>query len=174
MVYSGFIAVYGFEVQLSSLLKKLGVEESDDVDTVDLVNDFLQKKGFKVIKLITKRCCYNDGEVFIGVYLGRTDFVYRDDVRDFDSFDEYENVQKKELDRIKQNYNENKNDADMELKKFKLEYPEENESDEEVETIVRFWKKIQQKQQKKKQIREKFELGSVKIFTFANDCDRCS
>lgn len=147
-MYSGFILVYGFKTTLeilSNIFEKSFDEEVNDYEFQELINDILEKKGYKFINIHYQRCCYhNENEVFLGVCLGHTSFVYRDNVETFTTFETYNQKYQQQLDEIKQEYTENQYKILNEFKNLANEYNLEN---------------LQ---------------PNLEFYTFANDCESCT
>jgi hypothetical protein len=140
-MYSGYILVYGFQTTIDIVSKIFGKkadkdtkgedisdedEYEDTVDKYDLadnINKLLLDKGYEFIELLYLRCCnYDKDIVFLGVELGRTHFVYRDSIEDYQTFENYDTENRKQLDDIKKKYTENKEEILSEFDKFSNEF----------------------------------------------------
>jgi hypothetical protein len=133
--------------------------------------------------------CNYEGKVFVGAYLGSTDVVYRDEVRQFSSFNDYQMAQLLPLVRIKKAFDQKQDNAVLELEKFKKII-----FDGKIPADV---KKVAKKSVPTKDVKEKYDVlmnlfviddrikegdeeqekdfhGKPRIFTFANDCSCCS
>lgn len=114
------------------------------------VNKIMKKDDGKSLCVMSKKCCYNDGTKFIGFELGSTNFVYRSEVEEYDSFGDYRDAQMKQLRNIQNYYDKNKKVMEEILKAMISTLEEYANRDEE------------------------FEVPEIKIYTFANDCESCS
>jgi hypothetical protein len=91
------------------------------------------------------RCCYFDGSFFVGVCLGGTDFVYRSQLRDYVTFEAYNEKVMEQLTNIEKTHA--KREADIEKIKKRMN---------------RHFRG------------SKFAELPMKVFTWANDCESCS
>lgn len=155
MVYSGYVLIYGIQLDKSNIFsflsKFLDIRDIQDLD-MDAINEYLIKNGFE-FKLYTKRCCNDDGTIYLGFILGETDFVYRDEVREYATFMEYHAAMLTQLNAIMEHYNHNKTMIDDEFMCMR-ELAKQRNSDTLDEFLCL--------------------CDDIRFFTFANDCERCS
>ena len=129
-MYSGYILVYAFNLNIEIICQIFEkFYEIDDEENyysynfLENINEILEEKGYKFINLIYKKCCYhNEEEVFLGVELGNTSFIYRNYVQNFITFDSYHQFYQNQLDEIKLKYTENEIEILKEFKDFANEY----------------------------------------------------
>ena len=131
MVYNGYDLVYGSMIHVSKLCAIFNVpydKNSDRVVIYDIVNiiDEILSKQYELIKVKPKHCCYNDGIVFIGYYIGSTHFVYRDEVCEYKTFNKYHNKNSKELSKLKKTFKESQLQIKKEFVLLRKEFPKIN------------------------------------------------
>lgn len=120
MVYSGYTLIYGihfhttdhllqflgkfcYGTSLKALIEQLKNHEDEHHEQEDLIDKFLNSEGYEAM-VHRKRCCYDDGSWYFGYLLGSTDFVYRDSVDEFPTFDKYSSDMHDQLDRIEKEW----------------------------------------------------------------------
>jgi len=106
---------------------------------------FLRRKGFKLINLHLKPCCYNDTEVFLGLRVGNCDTIYADEVYEFEDIDEYYSEQETKIANLRS--------------KFKAQ---ENKAKEELQLFLSFLSDSELSDKK------------AKCYIFSDDCQRCT
>jgi hypothetical protein len=151
-MYTGYILIFGFQTTLDIVSqifdgKENEIEEENyyKYDFLEDINDIMIEKGYKFIELIYKNCCYYDkDQVFLGVHIGSTKFVYRSAVEEYQTFEDYDNEKRKQLDNIKKMYDENEEEILKEFNNFSKQF--------NLDELQRF----------------------PKFYTFANDCENCT
>jgi hypothetical protein len=118
-------------------------EAPDQYELAECVDPFLNEMDG--LELGYFRCCYFDGTFFVGVGLGGTDFVYRTQLREFDSFEAYNENVMEQLTRIEKAHA--KREADIEKIKKRMN---------------RLFRG------------SRFAELPMKVFTWANDCESCT
>ena len=130
MVYSGYDLVYGASIPVSKLCKIFNVpynknSEVSEYDIAELIDEILSQQ-YEFIKIHLKYCCYNDGTVFIGFHIGSTHFVYRDEVKEYKTFNKYHNKNNKELSKLKKTFKKVQLQIKKEFVLLRKEFPKIN------------------------------------------------
>ena len=128
-MYSGYILFYGLNLTQENLLKALSrylsseqmailenIPEAKRFDLVRKANQQLREAGSS-LSIDMKRCCYFDDTFYFGVDCGSTDFVYRDEVDTYQNFVDYHATMLEQLEKLKKNWEDHREQAIEELKK---------------------------------------------------------
>lgn len=168
MVYSGIIVFYGIHltdyVELFNFLELITSKSKVDIFrnknandfnnnlyNVEVIEEFLSENGC-TFSVDTKKCCYNDGSFFIGFELGEFEFIHRDYVEDFSTFEKFEISINCQMTYLKNVYQKEKPRMDTEFDKM-IALINANCSDyEEFEDFH----------------------DPPRIYKYANDCEHCS
>ena len=140
--YSGYYLVYGlsfsdthqlmeffenfcYGTTLNQLVDKLYQDDGENEE--DIVNEFLLSEGYNA-KVHRKTCCYDDGTWFFGYMLGETNFVYRNNVEEFDSFEQYQTFVQSQLDMIEREWLKLRSIIQKEFNSIKKLYKASNDN----------------------------------------------
>lgn len=126
-MYSGYNLVYGIKINKKYLQEKYLIKDIH----IDNSYDLLVKFVFENIKIdlenyndmimdepitfITKQCCYDNDEIFIGMTFANIESIYRDDVEEYDNIIDYFEEINNSLFNTMKNFYEFKKQIDKDL-----------------------------------------------------------
>lgn len=95
--------VQPYEVQMSNRSTHFRIRN----DNIECLNALLKLSG-SIVRVITKHCCFNDRQVFIGFMCGSNSVIEGDDVIDFASIEDFMSQEVEQLESLKAKYEESK------------------------------------------------------------------
>jgi hypothetical protein len=117
-MYSGYKLYIGVLMH-DSVMKKKTKKNGSRYVIDEIINEWLKDNGY-TIRLYQKPCCFGkDNLVFVGMYLGVTNMIYRSDVENYSTFEEYHKSKMDQLLKIQDTFNElDKSIIEKELQDF--------------------------------------------------------
>lgn len=133
------------------------IEDPEDVYEISFKFKILMKEHGYILDLDYKKCCYNDGTLFLGTILGNLNIVYRSEVESYKNFADYQTSVMEQFDRIRK--------ANKQI---------DHSVYRKIQKVLDRSKTCQNCKENEHDICDCDLDLEVQVYTYADDCESCS
>jgi hypothetical protein len=118
-MYSGYNLIYGFKIDIVMLRVIMRAHNGHELDSdCEYEDEFFSDINCDLVEIHKLPCCYGNSDRYVGILLGGTHMQYRENVLSFNTFNEYDKNYRRQLDKIKKEFEENEAEINKQFEKL--------------------------------------------------------